>query len=253
LTTEQKARVVVLAGFVASGKTTLLCCLYQQYQTGAFAGTLFAGSRCLRAFEELSHENRAGSGREVPETARTPRGQTGYLNLRLRSDASEYVEVLFSDLSGEPYGDVISTPTNAGVLPGIGRADTVALIVDGSTLIAPGERDIAAYRVRILLRALLEHGGLRSDADVDVVLTKWDLVAKAGDEAAQEARRTIAELAEMASRQHDSASFVTCGRSLADARVETGSGIDLLIRRWCRHKSPPVFGLPQENVIPVTT
>ncbi len=251
LSEARKTRVIVLAGPVASGKTTLLCCLYQLYQEGPFSDTTFAGSRSLRAFEEVAHESRATSGLEVPTTRRTSRSQTGFLHLRLKPDGSEALDVMFSDLSGEPYLEVINRPSQAASLPAIHRADSVVIVVDGSALVDPRLRHTSAFRTQVLLRALLEHGGIRADADVDIVLTKWDRVKAAGEESVAFAAKFLQELAEGAATNYDTASFVTCGQSLADPSVPTGSGLDSLVKRWSRRKRPPTFG-PLAAVVPAT-
>jgi hypothetical protein len=152
------------------------------------------------------------------------------------------MDLLFSDLSGEPYSEIIDRPSQAAYLPALQRADSIGITVDGSLLAALEERHSAAYRARILQRALLEHGGLRPDADVDIILTKWDVVNAAGTDSTGYARALVQELADNASETHDVASFVTCGRSLADGTVATGSGLDSLVNRWCRQKKAPMFG-----------
>jgi hypothetical protein len=247
LAVERKARVVVLAGFQGSGKTTLLCCLYGRYQQGPFAGTSFAGSRSLRAFEQIAHEDRPQSGREVPTTQRTSRSQTGFLHLRMMPDNAESsIDVLFSDLSGEPYAEIVDRPSLASTLPALQRGDSIGIVVDGSLLVGPEERHVSAYRTQLLQRAILDYGGSRADADLDIILTKWDVLQAAGHQATEYALALVRELADAASESHDAASFVTCGRSLADKKVTTGSGLDALVKRWSRPKKPPIFGPVQE-------
>ena len=66
----RSVRVVVLAGPVDSGKTTLLTSLYELFQWGTVADQLFAGSTTLPAFEQRCHLARTVSGGEIADTGR---------------------------------------------------------------------------------------------------------------------------------------------------------------------------------------
>jgi hypothetical protein len=94
----------------------------------------------------------------------------------------------------------------------------------------------------MLQRAILDHASIRPEADVDIILTKWDLVQAAGRESEKHALALVKELAAAVAHNHDAASFITCGRSLANPNVATGAGLDFLVKRWTRQKHPPVFG-----------
>src|SRR4051812_6581560 len=51
LSARERATVIVLAGAVASGKTTLITALYERFGHGPIAGHRFAGSLTLPGFE----------------------------------------------------------------------------------------------------------------------------------------------------------------------------------------------------------
>ena len=238
-TTDRRARVVVLAGPPGSGKTTLLCCLYACYFKGQFAGVRFAGSRSLRALEEISHENRAESGLEVPTTLHTTLSQTGFISLRLQpatADAST-IEFLFSDLSGETYRETMHRPGHVATMTALQRADSIVIAVDGDALVGE-ERHQAAHEANILTRAIVEHSSPRNDADIDIVLTKWDAMAKAAPVARAYAQGRLDELNGFVRRTHSSELLFTCGRSLKDPTMSTGAGLDQLVARWCRKRKP---------------
>src|SRR4051794_25398831 len=80
------APVVVLAGAVGSGKTTLVASLHDSFQRAPFADYLSAGSQTLIGFEERCFDSRASSDGESPTTVRTTteEGQLFY-HLRLRA------------------------------------------------------------------------------------------------------------------------------------------------------------------------
>src|SRR5438094_3901098 len=85
-------RLVVVAGPVGCGKTTLLTSLYELFQWGPVAEFEFAGSKTLPAFEQRCHLSRSASGASEPKTQRTLNERTvdgrlipTYLHLGLRS------------------------------------------------------------------------------------------------------------------------------------------------------------------------
>jgi Double-GTPase 2 len=89
------APIVVLAGAVKSGKTTLLASLHDAFQRTPFAGYLCAGSRTLLGLEEECFDARFASGGETPVTQRT-KLEEGILFYHLK-------ELLLADMSGEHY------------------------------------------------------------------------------------------------------------------------------------------------------
>jgi hypothetical protein len=66
------SRVIVVAGDVNSGETTLIAALYDKFNEAPFANYLFAGSKTLVAMERRSHLARLTSGALRPNTERTP-------------------------------------------------------------------------------------------------------------------------------------------------------------------------------------
>ena len=67
----QLVRLIVIAGPVKAGKTTLLTTLHDLFQTGPVGAFTFAWSRTLPAFERRCYFSRIASGRSFTETERT--------------------------------------------------------------------------------------------------------------------------------------------------------------------------------------
>src|SRR5712692_4403902 len=79
----QLARLIVVAGPVGAGKTTLITTLHDLFQTGKIGDHAFAWSRTLPAFERRCHLSRIASERAVPDTERTPFGKVRYLHIQI--------------------------------------------------------------------------------------------------------------------------------------------------------------------------
>ena len=100
------ARFVTIVGDFDSGKTTLICALYDRFLRGSFAGHLFGGSRSLVGLEKKSHHARIESGRVAPDTLRTSLSDgLKYFHFTLVpiEDRQSRVELMLSDRAGEQY------------------------------------------------------------------------------------------------------------------------------------------------------
>src|SRR5688572_16963455 len=71
VTTRSDARMVLLAGQVSAGKTTIITSLHELFLEGPVSGFQWAASSTLPAFERLCHPARPESGRKSAETLRT--------------------------------------------------------------------------------------------------------------------------------------------------------------------------------------
>ena len=174
------ATFVTVIGDSYGGKTTLICALYERFRKGPFAGLSFAGSRTLVALERRSHYSRVDSGRVTPETAHTslqeglryfhfavaPNGQPG-----------KRADLLLSDRSGEVYRSARNNSTVVGTLPEIPQADRIVLLLDGRRVADPIERNGAIQSTRQTLRVFLDNDALGPTSIVQVVTTKFDLIA----------------------------------------------------------------------------
>lgn len=175
----EDSRIVVVAGPADSGKTTLMSSLYSRFQYNSFAGYCFAGSQSLVAFEKRRHQTRVASGRITPDTPRTVVGFGGLLHLRLApTDAlkSEKHNLIFTDLAGEHFTNAKDTAEAVDSIPGLKRADHLAILLDGERLADTGERHSVRVQAQTLFRRVVETGVLHRGAHVQFVVTKWDII-----------------------------------------------------------------------------
>ena len=232
-------RLIVLAGEVDSGKTTILSALYDRFQRGPFAGYLFAGSRTLIAFEQRCHMARVTSLRSTPATKRTELGtRDQLLHLRVRQAAMTNApqDLLFTDLSGEAFRDAKNSPEGCRSLPMLLRADHFVLLVDGRQLLDPGTRQVALADARAILRSCLDAEMLSSRTLVDILFTKKDLLL--GDGASQQkAMKFIDEIAKPEFRRHFAdrvgrlRMFDVAARP-EDNSLELAYGLDSVLPSW---------------------
>jgi len=174
------SRVVILAGPVGSGKTTILTALFEAFLEAPFGNYLFAGSQTLIGFERRCHDARVSSGRLVGETAHTSvREGIRFLHLRLAATekgTSTRKHLLLSDISGEIFVQLRDSGSAVRDMKVLGRADHICIIIDGDKLLEPETRHIARNDARAILRSILEAEVLSPSCRIDVIFSKWDLV-----------------------------------------------------------------------------
>ena len=107
MATDRSVRLIVIAGAVDCGKTTLLTSLYELFQTGPVKTSQFAGCDTFPAFEQRCHLSRVDSENENPDTVRTPYDgpHPEYLHVKIQDGAGEdgHIDFLFTDVSGEMF------------------------------------------------------------------------------------------------------------------------------------------------------
>ena len=230
----RQGTIVALVGGPGVGKTTLIASLYELVRLGRLGEVRFAGCDTIRAFEERCHLSRAASGREQPDTQRTPRkAPPEFLHLRLAA-AIGTVDFLLSDRTGENYVDMLDAPSSCREMPELMRCDCISLLVDGDQLTAPERRHIQVTRTRRLWRTLAENAVLgRSWVAAQVVLTKLDVLqaspeadraAAAFDSLAADLRRDCPK--QIAFSEHRIASRPTGGA------LAFGVGLSELVQAW---------------------
>ncbi|NJD29386.1 MAG: hypothetical protein FIA92_13950 [Chloroflexi bacterium] len=228
------ARVIVLAGPVDSGKTTLVASVYELLQDGPFGGYGFAGSRTLMALEERCHEGRVASGLEVPKTRRTASTEVGdliHLSVSTTSPGGgTRRQILVNDVTGERFAALVEHPAGASSMPVLARADRVQVVVDGAAVFDRATRDRFAYKAEVLARTMVDHAQLRPGTLIDAVVTKLDLMTKRSEVETAEgiAKRILDRLPETRRGQL----VVTCARSATPGRTATGTGVDAALALW---------------------
>ncbi|HDR8996993.1 TPA: hypothetical protein QDB01_002922 [Burkholderia vietnamiensis] len=174
------ATFIAIVGDNDSGKSTLVCALYDRLLRGVFAGFGFAGSRTLVALERRSHHSRVDSGRTVPETLRTSISdglQYFHFGIARQERSASRIDLLLSDRAGEVYNKARGNSDMVASLPEIRQADRLMLLLDGRRVCDAIERANAMQSVRQTLRAFLDNDALGAHSMVQVVTTKYDLIA----------------------------------------------------------------------------
>lgn len=173
------AKFVTVVGEFDSGKTTLICALYEKFLKGSFAGYVFSGSNTLIGFEKRSHHSRVDSGRVAPDTLRTSlHDGLRYFHLSLANGESfkPRIELMLSDRAGEEYEKARGNSSLVDALIEVKKANVVVLLLDGARLADPIQRSGALQAVRQTIRAFLDGGALMKHSKVQVVTTKFDLL-----------------------------------------------------------------------------
>lgn len=172
-------KLVTIVGDSDSGKTTLICSIYDRFLHGIFAGHYFASSRTLIGLERRSHLSRLDSGLTSPDTPRTSYSDgVRFFHIAGISEGEQRVrtDLMLSDRAGEKYRMARDNSEVVSELFEVAKADRVVLLLDGARLAKPAERANAATSIRHTLRAFLDGGVLDETGCVQVVITKIDLI-----------------------------------------------------------------------------
>lgn len=241
---------ICIIGDSYSGKTTLICAVYDRFLRGNFAELGFAGSRTLVALEQRSHHARVDSGRTSPETAHTSL-QDGlrYFHFALAADGhpAKRTDLFLSDRSGEMYRKARNNTTEVENLPEIRQANRIVLLLDGGRVVDPIERNGALQSVRQTLRVLLDNGGIDVTSIVQVVTTKIDLISANPD--AQACRNSISQFCQRLTSDFGPKVASLSFHDIA-ARDPTGAtapayGLDSLLRDWTTSRRRNVRYVPR--------
>jgi hypothetical protein len=177
LSLDRPVCLIVLAGAVDCGKTTAVTTLYELFQSGPVDGVTFAGCETLPGFEQRCHLSRAVSGRETPETSRTPyEGPNAeYLHLRLQvGSAKGTIDLLLTDVSGEMLEHARNSTEECKRLTFLQRASQVLVFLDCEKGIQPGAKWAMVQDAKSLLQSCLDASMLRVECPVTVVWSKYD-------------------------------------------------------------------------------
>jgi hypothetical protein len=173
-----EARTISILGTADAGKTSLIACAYDLFQSATFEGLRFGGSDTLHAFEQVCHDARQASRRGTPHTDRTPIGDSRFYHIDVSVDGSrEPLAILLADRAGEEYLEAANDIAIAKRFNEVKRADTILVLVDGKKMIDNGARHNAQSDVLNMLQALWESDTFRTGQRLGLVLTKFDLIS----------------------------------------------------------------------------
>lgn len=251
---QRAGRLIAVIGDTSSGKSTLLCALYDRFLRGEFGERSFVGSSTLGGFEKLAHLSRAASGAQIPDTERTFVSEgLQYYHLALAEKSRHRVDLFVSDRAGETYRSAMDRPDEFHQLPELSVARVLTVLVDGARLARPEELHEALGATRRMVRAMVDSEVLRGSQHLQIVQTKHDEVQRSGRSAS-----VTSQLDELVQRLKSDfgSSFATVNLFAIAARDPSGDFVpaygcnDLLIA-WCDASEPPVRAVEQ-NMAPAT-
>jgi len=227
-------RLVLLAGEAESGKTTLLATIYEKFNEGDFADLVFAGSATLVGWEKRCHLARVASGAEKADTERTLGLQQRLLHLRVRdkSLAEPPQDLLLTDLSGEAFKLIKDSTDECQKLGMLKRADHFVLLVDGRKLAARGARHEAQNNGMALLRSCVDAGMVGSNSFVDVVFSKYDLLAPVDRDTSEFLKHIVDTIKRRFERRLGRLRFHNVAARPKSGTIEYAFGIPDLLRSW---------------------
>lgn len=154
-------RLVGILGAPDAGKTASLVSLYLLVARDRLSGFIFADSRSLMAFDEISQGARRWNEGQIPKqltthTELTDDRSAGFLHLKLWPEGQEQaVDILLPDLPGE-WSTALVDSARIDRLEFLKRADIVWLMVDGLQLSEPTTRQWALHRTKLLMQRLAD-------------------------------------------------------------------------------------------------
>jgi hypothetical protein len=232
----QLVRLIVVAGPVGAGKTTLITTLHDLFQTGKIGDHAFAWSRTLHAFERRCHLSRIASERSVPDTERTKFGEVRYLHTQISGPElrDNLLDLLFTDVSGESFELARDSITECQRLHFLKMADHFLLLIDCEKIIDRRKRNQVIHDAMMLLRSCLDSGMLAASCFVNVLWTKYDFVAAAGNgEHASFLEKATQEFQKQFSSRVGKLSFRKVAARPADVDgLEFGYGLPELLQEW---------------------
>src|SRR5256885_8695783 len=138
---------------------------------------LFAGSKTLAAFEQLSRHATIACGADLPSTPRTPRAEAeAFLHLQVRANVadSSIRDVLINDISGEIFTDAIADQTVCESLGALYRADHLVVLLDGKVLADTARRHEQRAAARDFLTRAVQTDQVGPRTSVHIVVAKFD-------------------------------------------------------------------------------
>lgn len=181
---KERTKMIVLAGPVDSGKTTMATSLYQLFQNGPVNDFYFAGSDSLQGFEQRSFYTRIKSKGNKPETQRTIlKDDDAFLHMRLWNKRNNTItNLVLPDISGEAFTDHIGQINNAKIrFPFIKRADFVVGVIDGKKLCENKTKDSVAFEIIQMITTFCNAGLIMDNCVLQIVFSKYDLFSKVED------------------------------------------------------------------------
>lgn len=245
ITASENSRFFVILGEPGSGKTTLITSIYQLFFSGKYIDKyVFSGSETLRAFEDRAFCLRTTSMKSQVEMRRTPVGTSEILHIRIKKLLSgEFLNLLFSDFSGEDLNNVIGNINAAKEDFSIVKAaDVLLVLIDGEKISKTKTKLAELHRATQLLRTYLDADLVKENAQVLVAVSKYDLLIDDKGELKDDFANTIKEriinqLPNIATRLEF---LFIAAMPMSTDILEAGYGIDKLLDLVIKDPNPIV-------------
>jgi hypothetical protein len=234
------SRMIGVIGVHDSGKTSVISGLFDLFQVGPVAHTMFAGSSTLHGLEMICHDARVASERDEPHSERTKRGEVRFYHFDVLREGL-LQSVLIADRSGEEYEEVADLTANATAMFELRRADVITVLVDGRRLASPSDRADVMGAIPLIIQGMVENGAFARKPNLAIVLTKNDAVeASSRKDRVQRDFRAIVDGIGDAFATHfgEFGSFVTSA-SPKDANVVRGAGLAEMLEFWMKPGAEP--------------
>lgn len=251
---KRPAQMVAIVGDTSSGKSTLICSIYDRFHRGPFAARVFSGSGTLTAFEEVGHYAKASSGMDRPDTPRTSLSQGlqfFHLATSPADEPTQTADLLLSDRAGESYREGLDTPAHLNNLQELRLARIVAVLIDGARVIRPEEQHEVLDTARQLVRAMVDSGTLSTAQHLQLILTKRDDIERAGiaEQTVARVQATVERIARDFGNRLASVTLFEIAARDPQGQFEHAHGCDVLLQSWLNAKEPdPVRVSPIKKI-----
>jgi Double-GTPase 2 len=242
---EAETIMVIVAGDVDSGKTTLIALTYSAFLKGPVGDWRFAGSRTLLGYENCVQSHRLSERQDTPSTPRTVVDVNEYYHLDLQSVRDRRRKrLLLHNISGERYQQAMDTTIAAEELHFLRRADIIVVMIDGESLLKKASCSRAKSRLVELLLAIAKVGHLEANQPVQILISRWDAVVNAGVVSfVEQQMREIQELATRRLAEVQVASPISINGIASVTRYKEtrfGHGYGDVLETWVSLRPKPV-------------
>ncbi len=175
MTAKYETKLILVAGLVHSGKTTMEVAFYQMFLRGVNKRLQFAGSQTLMDVVERSKGLRITSGNAIPTVVRTSTAiEDNYLHIAIVDKKHKRHNLIFTDFAGEVF-DYDTANNNGDYLEKFVGLKHVVILVDGEKL-SGRQKDQALLDCKNVLLTLLQRKIISNETTVHIVYSKNDMI-----------------------------------------------------------------------------
>lgn len=240
ITRNNFTKLIIIAGPVESGKTTLLLSIYEKFQESSFAGYLFAGSLTLPEFERRCHLGRIESWSVKADTERTRRESgINLLHLKVCNEGTYNIfrDVLLTDLTGEIFESIRDSTEECKKFKTLLRSDHFVLLLDCNKIVDKQYRQNALFDGLNMLQSCLDADMLNKTSYVQILFSKIDIIDRINDIKEKEEVNAFINYIEQKfitqfSQRVKNLCFFKVAARPEDSLLPFGYGLDKLFQFW---------------------